>query len=137
MEGDARKGRATSGKDEEDKTIARSYHNTVLSGKLRQALSSPFPPEASLTYLVAPSALASPTRPAWRPLSQRSICCISLALISRALQTPNIFVRTTWAKTRGISEFQLLPITPRHSADKITVRQRPTAPEGVAYQLAD
>ena len=36
-EGDSREGRAASGGEEEDKTITRSYHDTVLSGKLRQA----------------------------------------------------------------------------------------------------
>ena len=60
-----------------------------------------------------------------------------LARISRARQMPNVLVNTTWAKTRGISEFQLLLITPRHSAAKIAVKRCPTAPEGVAYQLAD
>ena len=38
---------------------------------------------------------------------------------------------------RGLSEFQLLSRTPHNSADKISVKRRPTAPEGVAYQLAD
>ena len=36
-EGAARKVRAASGREEEDKAMARSYHDTVLSGKLRQA----------------------------------------------------------------------------------------------------
>ena len=35
---DAREGRADSGGEEEDKAVAQSYHNTVLSGKLRQAV---------------------------------------------------------------------------------------------------
>ena len=60
-----------------------------------------------------------------------------LAQISRAWRTPIVLVSTTWAKTRGLSEFQLREITPRHSAARITVKRRPTAPEGVAYQLAD
>ena len=60
-----------------------------------------------------------------------------LARISQAWLTPNILVRTTWAKMRGLSEFQLHEITPRHSAAKISVKRRPTAPKGVAYQIAD
>ena len=35
---DAREGRADSGGEEEDKAVARCYHNTVLSGKLRQVV---------------------------------------------------------------------------------------------------
>ena len=62
---------------------------------------------------------------------------VILARISRAWQMPNVFVRTTWVKTRGLSEFQLYEITPRHSASKISVKRRPNAPEGLAYQLAD
>ena len=37
-EGAAREGRAASGGEEEDKAIARSYHDTVMSGKLWQAV---------------------------------------------------------------------------------------------------
>ena len=37
-EGDAREGRASSGGDEEDDAVSLSYHNTVLSGKLRQVV---------------------------------------------------------------------------------------------------
>ena len=48
----------------------------------------------------------------WRPLYQRSIRCISLDRISRALHTPNVFMRTTWAKMKGLLDFQLLTITP-------------------------
>ena len=36
--GDAREGRAASGGEEEDKAVARRYHDTVLSHKLRQAV---------------------------------------------------------------------------------------------------
>ena len=36
--GAAREGRAASGGEEEDEAVARSYHNTVLSGKLQQAV---------------------------------------------------------------------------------------------------
>ena len=36
--GAAQKGRAASGGKEEDNAVARSYHKTVLSGKLRQAI---------------------------------------------------------------------------------------------------
>ena len=35
-EGDAREGRSSSGGNEEDEAVARSYHNTVFSGKLHQ-----------------------------------------------------------------------------------------------------
>ena len=34
----ASEGRAASGGEEENKAVARSYHDTVLSGKLRQAV---------------------------------------------------------------------------------------------------
>ena len=37
-EGAAREGRADSGREEEKEEVARSYHDTVLSGKLRQAI---------------------------------------------------------------------------------------------------
>ena len=37
---------------------------------------------------------------------------------------------------RGLSEFQLREIAPHYSASKIAVKRPPTAPEGVAYQLA-
>ena len=37
-EGAARKGRATSGSEEEDEAVSRSYHDTVLSGNLWQAV---------------------------------------------------------------------------------------------------
>ena len=36
-EGDVREGRAARGGEEEDEAVDQSYHNTVLSGKLRQA----------------------------------------------------------------------------------------------------
>ena len=85
---------------------------------LLSASDGPAPP-------VGPSALASPTRPAWRPW------------ISRALQKHSVFVRMTWEKTRGLLEFQLWSITPFHSMARMTVKRRPTAPVGVAYQLAD
>ena len=38
VEGSAREGRSASGGEEEDKAIARSYYDMVLSGKLRQAV---------------------------------------------------------------------------------------------------
>ena len=118
--------------------MAWSYHNTVLSGKLRVfSSSSSLLTEAALPSQEAPSASASPTSPTCWPLSQRSIGLVIWARISWALRTPNVFIRTTWAKTRGLFEFQLLPRTPRHSAAKIAVNRRPTAPEGVAYQLSD
>ena len=62
---------------------------------------------------------------------------VILARIYWDRRTPNILVRTMWAKTRGLLEFQLLVRTPHHSAAKIALNRRPTAPEGVAYQLAD
>ena len=34
VEGEAREGKAASGKEEEDEAVTRSYHNTVLFGKL-------------------------------------------------------------------------------------------------------
>ena len=37
-EGAAREGRAASGVEDEDETVAQSYHDTVLSGKLNQAV---------------------------------------------------------------------------------------------------
>ena len=37
-EGAAREGRAASGGEEDDDTVAHSYHDTVLSGKLWQAV---------------------------------------------------------------------------------------------------
>ena len=37
-EGDAREGSAANGGEEEDDAVPRSYHNTVLSSKLRQAV---------------------------------------------------------------------------------------------------
>ena len=37
-EGATREGRAASGEEEEDEAVDRSYHETVLSGKLRQAV---------------------------------------------------------------------------------------------------
>ena len=37
-EGADREGKAASGGEEEDETVARSYHDTVFSGNLRQAV---------------------------------------------------------------------------------------------------
>ena len=37
-EGDAREGRATSGREEEYEAVTRNYHDTVFSSKLRQAV---------------------------------------------------------------------------------------------------
>ena len=37
-EGATREGRAASGEEEEDEAVARSYHDTVLSGNIRQAV---------------------------------------------------------------------------------------------------
>ena len=50
---------------------------------------------------------------------------------------PSVFVRTMRANTRGVSEFQLRSITCCHSTDRMDVKQRPTAPVGVEYQLSD
>ena len=98
-------------------------------------------PRHSVVLLLAaesgPSASASPTRTACWPLSQRSMRLVILAQISWSRRTPNVFVSTTRANTRGMSDFQLRDITPGHSATRIAVKRRPTAPEGVAYQLAN
>ena len=40
-------------------------------------------------------------------------------------------------KTRGLSEFQVLPSTPCHSAAIMTMNRCPTVPEGVEYQIAN
>ena len=45
--------------------------------------------------------MASPTRPACTPLSQRSMHRVIWDRISQALQTPNVFVKTTWVRPRG------------------------------------
>ena len=37
-EGSSREGRAASGGEEEDEVVGRSYHDTVLSGKLQKAV---------------------------------------------------------------------------------------------------
>ena len=37
-EGDAQEGRDTSGSEEEDEAVARSYHGTLFLGKLQQAV---------------------------------------------------------------------------------------------------
>ena len=67
------------------------------------------------TLAGSPLRLGAPNRPACYLLSQMSMHLVILALISRARRTPNVFVRTTWAKTRGLSEFQIHDITPLHS----------------------
>ena len=67
-------------------------------------------------------------------MSIRLLICFWISL---ALQTPNVFVKTMWEKTRGLLEFQLLSRTLRHFAAKIAVKRRPTAPEGGTYQLSD
>ena len=59
------------------------------------------------------------------------------ACISLALRKPSVLVRMTWEKTRGLLEFQLLPTTPLHYAASMAVKRRNTAPECVAYQLAN
>ena len=114
--------------------LTRQYRVMVASG---YHLTPPFPPLAALYSLTAPSASESPTRPAKRPIYQRSIRLVIRARISLALRTLSVFVRMTWSKTRSLLDFQILPSTPYHSADSIALKRRPTAPEGVAYQLAD
>ena len=57
--------------------------------------------------------------------------------ISQDLRKPKVFVRTTWAKTRGVFEFQLRSITPCYSTASMAVKRGPTTPAGVAYQIAD
>ena len=81
--------------------------------------------------------LRAPHQSRVETLSQRSALLVIMALISLALRTLNIFVRMTWAKTRGLSEFQLLPRAPCHSLARFSVNRRPTDPEAVAYHLAD
>ena len=85
----------------------------------------------------APSTSTSPARPVYWSLSQRSMRHVILARILWARRTTNVFVRTTWEKTRCLSEFQLRDIIPCHSAARIAMKRCPTAPKGVAYQLAD
>ena len=104
----------------------------VVSGTPSYSCSPLF---VALPSLSAPYASASPTRPAWRPLSQSSICLVIRYKISLALRKPNVFVRTTWEKMRGLSEFQVLPSIPHHSAASMAMNRIPTAPEGLAYQL--
>ena len=119
-------------------TACRSFPESTVSWKPRStASSSSSLMKVDLPSQADPSASASPTRPSFWTLSQRSMRLVILSRISRARRTTNVFVRTKWAKTRGLSEFQLLLRSPRHSAARIAVNQRPTAPEGVAYQLAD
>ena len=80
---------------------------------------------------------ASPTRPAFMPLSHRYSCQLILAWISLALRAPSILVKTNWAKTRGLLEFHFQSNTPQHSAARTAVNRRPTFHEGMEYQLAD
>ena len=96
-----------------------------------------FSPLAALTSLASPSASVSPTRPVCIPLSQRYIRLVIRARISLALQTPSVFMRTMWAKIRGLLEFQVLPSTSCHYEASMAVKWRPTSTEGVAYQLAN
>ena len=120
------------------RTACRSLLDNTVSWYLRANTSSSSSlPLAALTSLVAPYALESPTRPAWITLLQSSIRLVIHSRISRALQTPNVFVRTTWEKTRGILEFKLRSITPCHSMATMAVKRSPTAPVGVAYQIAN
>ena len=58
-----------------------------------------------------------------------------LAEFYQALQAPMILVKTTWANTRGLSEFHFRLNTPHHSAASNVVSRRPTFPGGVEYQL--
>ena len=111
--------------------------NTMLWYLWYTASSSSSSPLVDLPSLASPSASTSPTRPAWRPLYQRSIRLVIHAWISLALRTPNVFMRTTWEKNRGISDFQVLLSTPRHYSARMAVNWRPTAPKGMAYQLTD
>ena len=71
----------------------------------------------------------------WITLSQKSIRLVIRAQISLDLRTPNVFMRTTWAKTKGLSKFQVLTITHRHYASRMAMNRHPTTSEGVAYQL--
>ena len=51
--------------------------------------------------------------------------------ISLALWAPRVLVNTTWANTRGLSEFHFRSSTPRHSAASTAVNRPPTLPGGV------
>ena len=85
--------------------------------------------------LVSPYASTSPTRPTWTPFYQRSIYLDMQDLIFLDRRTLNVFVIITQAKTRGISELQLLLRTPQYSVTRIDVKRLPTAPWVVAYHL--
>ena len=89
-----------------DRRPARAYQTTKChdssgltphTSPLR--LRRPCPPWQRLPLSV------SPTSPVWRPLSHRSIHIVILARIYCALQMPNIFVRMTLLKNRGLLDF--------------------------------
>ena len=104
---------------------------------LAKASSSYSLPLAALSSLTDPFSSSFTNRPKWRPLYQRFILLVIPDLISLDLQIPNVFVNILWSKMRGVSEFQLLSRTPHHSAARIAMNRRPTAPGGVAYHLAN
>ena len=118
-------------------TACHSFSNSKVLWKLRTRQSS-----SSSWILVIrpsldlPSANASPTRSTCMPLSQRSNRQSVLAQISLSLWAPSVFVKTTWANTRGRLEFHFQSITFSHSSGSTIVSRRPILPGGVAYQLA-
>ena len=119
-------------------TSCRSFPDSKVLWKLRARQSS-----SSSTRLLTrpnqalPSANESPTRPACMPLSQRSSRRSILARIYLVLRVPSVLVNTTWANTRGLSEFYFWSSTPCHSIVKTALNRRPTFPGGVEYQLSD
>ena len=114
------------------------FINRKVMWKLRARQSS-----SSSTRLLTPTSLAlypvntSPTRPTCVPLYHRSRRRSILAWIYLALWEPSVWVKTTWAKTRGILEFHIRLSTPRHSAARTAVNQLPTFPGGVDCHLAN
>ena len=107
-----------------------TYHTELCNDS---SLLPPLSPPIRLRRTCPPCWTLPTRRP---PLGPRGDLVI-LASISLALRMPNVFLRTMWMKTRDISEFQLLPSTPCHSAANISMKRRLTALDGVAYQLAD
>ena len=135
----------SSGKKHPPISLLVAWHMSCLSFPAITALwnfrdmvsSSSSPPMAALTYLSAPSASTHPPTPAWRPLYQRYILLVIIALIYLYLWTPNVLVRKTRARTMGLSEFQLLSRSPCNYVVRIAMNQRPTYPKGVAQKLAN
>ena len=115
-------------------TQLTKQHCTVVAPGYSLVLLLSSTPIVALPYLEAPFAYTPPTRPARRPLSQRSILLVIRFRIFLDVRKPHLFIRTTWTNTRGISAFQLLLRTPCHYADSIYVSRRL---EDLSYQLAN